>query len=335
MGTMGTITADEIRTDEVHGGSASGFITIGSAKFPSSDSAPRSVASFGDANAASFTNKSSYQSVLSASATIDPWTTIVGVNFDGPVDLFFPEAASLLANEISVVDEGGFCSSVNSITAISSGALGSLTLSAPYSHLNIKTTTGSFLFSEVRRAPLVPGTTVNEDGSQVVVDESGNSVTTSTDGNTTSTILVDGTTVEAVTSGNTTTSVTVSPDGTVEETTVSSNGASESFTTLPDGTTVEAEASTSGNTTTVTVSPTGEVTTQGTKTNGSSTESVVNPDGSALETVVAANGRITITEIKDGVEIISKYVPSRTTFTVQTTPPGTTTTESPNPYYTG
>lgn len=155
MGTMGTITADEIRTDEVHGGSASGFITIGSAKFPSSDSAPRSVASFGDANAASFTNKSSYQSVLSASATIDPSTTIVGVNFDGPVQLIFPDTALAQSSEILVVDEGGFCSSVNKITVISSGAVGSLVLSSPHAHLVVRTALdSSFFVSEVREAPL-------------------------------------------------------------------------------------------------------------------------------------------------------------------------------------
>ncbi|CAM9096122.1 unnamed protein product, partial [Ectocarpus sp. 12 AP-2014] len=134
MGTCRTITTDEIRTDEVHGDAFTGSITIGSAKFPSSDSAPRSVASFGD-DAASFTYKSFYQPVLSASATIHPWTTVVGVNFDGPVELVFPDTALVQPSEILVVDEGGFCSPVNCIAVNSSGALGSLVLSSPYSYL--------------------------------------------------------------------------------------------------------------------------------------------------------------------------------------------------------
>ena len=148
---MGTITTDEVRTDEVQ--SISGLITIGSAEFPVLDSTPRSIASFG--STASFLPKSTYQSVVSATSNINPSTTIVGVNFDGPVELYFPEVTSMLATEISVVDEGGFCSSVNSITAISSGALGSMTLSTPFSHLNIKTTTNSVLLAEVRQTPLV------------------------------------------------------------------------------------------------------------------------------------------------------------------------------------
>jgi hypothetical protein len=142
---MGTIATDEIQTDEIHGTSGSGSITIGSAIFPASDSTPRSVASFG--NTASFIQKSTYQSVTSANATVDPSTTIVGVNFDGPVSLVLPDSSS--ATEIFVVDEGGFCNSANTISASSSSAMGSLVLSVPYSHLNIRTSDTVFV-SEAR-----------------------------------------------------------------------------------------------------------------------------------------------------------------------------------------
>ena len=145
---MGTIATDEIQTDEIHG--AVGNITIGSAIFPASDSTPRSVASFG--NNASFAPKSAYQSVLSATATVGLSTTVVGVNFNGPVQLVLPDVS--LATQIVVVDEGGFCNSTNTITATSPGAVGSLVLSSPYSHLRIKTSTDSVsdteFFSEVR-----------------------------------------------------------------------------------------------------------------------------------------------------------------------------------------
>jgi len=148
---MGTIATDEIQTDEIHG--AVGNITIGSAIFPASDSTPRSVASFGNTgNTASFAPKSAYQSVLSATATVGLSTTVVGVNFNGPVQLVLPDVS--LATQIVVVDEGGFCNSTNTITATSPGAVGSLVLSSPYSHLRIKTSTDSVsdteFFSEVR-----------------------------------------------------------------------------------------------------------------------------------------------------------------------------------------
>lgn len=143
---MGTITTDEVWTDEVQGEPGSGSIIIGSAVFPASDSTPRSVASFG--NTSSFVARSAYQSVVSSTATVQASTTVVGVNFDGPVVLDF--AGNIEAAEISVVDEGGFCSPVNSITAVSSGAIGSLVLSSSYSHLRIRKLSESVLVSEVR-----------------------------------------------------------------------------------------------------------------------------------------------------------------------------------------
>jgi hypothetical protein len=150
---MGTVSADEIRTDEIKSEPGSGFITIGSAVFPVSDAAPRSVASFGSAESEPFVTKAVYQLVVSSAATINAGTTIVGVNFDGPVVLDLPTSST--TNGISVVDEGGLCSASNTITATSPGALGDLVLSTPYSHLSIKATSTSALISEVRECPVV------------------------------------------------------------------------------------------------------------------------------------------------------------------------------------
>ena len=147
---MGTITTDEVRTDELRGvtsassaspaSSASfqtGSITIGAALFPSSDSVPRSTASFGE-TASSFVQKSVYQAVVSASATIDPSTTIVGVSFNGSVQLDFAETPTV-ETEVFVVDEGGFCSSVNTITATLPSPTEPLVLSTPYAYLSVST----------------------------------------------------------------------------------------------------------------------------------------------------------------------------------------------------
>lgn len=135
---MGTIAAEEIRTGEIQRAVSSGAITIGSALFPSSDSSARSIACFGQAG--SFTRNSAYQAVASTSAVVAPSTTVVGVNYDGPVDLVLPEETS--ATEILVVDEGGFCSSVNTISASSSSSFpdapSPTVLSTPYSHLSVR-----------------------------------------------------------------------------------------------------------------------------------------------------------------------------------------------------
>ena len=135
---MGTIAAEEIRTGEIQRAVSSGAITIGSALFPSSDSSARSIACFGQTG--SFTRTSAYQAVASTSAVVAPSTTVVGVNYDGPVDLVLPEETS--ATEILVVDEGGFCSSVNTISASPSSsspdAPSPTVLSTPYSHLSVR-----------------------------------------------------------------------------------------------------------------------------------------------------------------------------------------------------
>ncbi|CBN80421.1 EsV-1-123 [Ectocarpus siliculosus] len=137
---LGTITADEIRTDEVQGATSETSITIGSALFPSTDSVARSTASFG--GSASFVKKSAHQAVVSASATVDPSTTIVGVRFNGSVQLEFVETPST-PTEVFVVDEGGFCSSTNLITATLPTSAVPLVLASPYAYLSVPTIPGS------------------------------------------------------------------------------------------------------------------------------------------------------------------------------------------------
>lgn len=146
---MGTISTEEVKTGEI-GAFRSGTITIGSTEFPTSDSVPRSVASFGGTSF--FAPKSVYQSVSSSTASVDASTTIIGVNFNGAVQLVLPDAS--LVDQILVVDEGGFCSAVNTISATSPVAVGSLVLSTAYSHLRIRTSTdsvsGTVFVSELR-----------------------------------------------------------------------------------------------------------------------------------------------------------------------------------------
>lgn len=154
---MGTVSAGEIRTDEIKSHPGSGSITIGLAVFPVSDSAPRSMAMFGggEESESFFARKSVYQSVFSSTATINAQTTVVGINFDGPVVLDLP-SSSTGVNEISVVDEAGLCSATNTITATAPGAQGSLVLSSPYSYLSIKATSNSGFIAEVREYLLTP-----------------------------------------------------------------------------------------------------------------------------------------------------------------------------------
>lgn len=73
---------------------ASGEISIGDVSFPVMDSNPRSVSSFGHSQGKGSFVKSTYQSVTSSTATIDSETTIVGVNFQGPVLLTLPDTTN-------------------------------------------------------------------------------------------------------------------------------------------------------------------------------------------------------------------------------------------------
>lgn len=348
---MGTIFIEEVYAVTLQAEST-GSLTIGQATFPTTDATSRASASFGDA--LPFKAKSTYQHVTSATSAIDAETTVIGVDFDGAVALTLP--TTLVGfNEVSIVDEGGFCSAVNTITATSSGALGSLVLSSPYSYIRARNN-GSVWISEAKDTVVVPDV-VNEPGTVTVVSGDGTSTSTSADGNTTYTVSPDGTTELAVQDGAVNTTVTVLPDGTEIAGESNWDGSSSSFTTNPDGSTVDqvdsndgssstfsvaADGTTtdvvnsnSGNSTSVVTSPDGTINTAVVQNNGSSETSTVNPDGSTYSFATASNGKITITNVDSiGTEVVETYFPWQSTYTVTTTPPGTTTTESPNPYQT-
>ena len=329
---MGTVTFPSIISTLIEP-PANETLTIGTANFPETDSvSSRSTASFG--NSVSFINRSTRQEVTTSTATIIVGVTIVGVNFNGPVTLTFADGEVNLS-DIYIVDEGGFCSDINTITATSTSASGSLVISSPYGNMRARTN-GTDWFAEVSSTVVNPDgstTTENEDGSNTVVSSDGTSVTTSADGNTTFTINPDGSTVEATVSGNTTSSTTILADGTEIVAEEASNGNSTSFTTYPDGTTVDSTASQNGNTSSVTVSPDGTVETESAKANGSVDVSTIYPDGSTYSFIKKTNGKVTITTVDaSGTEVVEVYLPSEPTYTQTTTPPATVLTLSPNPF---
>ena len=309
MTTLGTVTFPGMVTNSIESDST---IVIGNSVFPLSNPNPvaRSVASFGENS--SFKTRSERQEVTTASATINLGISIIGVNFNGPVVLTFQDSG-VDFSDIYVVDEGGFCSDVNTITATSASSVGSLVVSTPFSYMKARTD-GTSWFSEVSAVVINPdgsSTSTNEDGSETVTTADGSQITTSSDGSTVNSVLPDGTTIEAVTSGN---------------------GSVESFTVLPDGTTIEADLSQNGRESSVTISPDGTVLTETLKTNGATLEETINPDGSSETIKVASNGKITETLVDaNGIETVYLYVPWKQTYTC--TIDGVTSTLSPNPYY--
>ena len=330
---MGTVSFPSVNTSAIE--TLSGSLSINDATFPLSDSTPRATATFGDTE--SFISRSTRQEVTTSTSTIAIGISIVGVNFNGPVTLTF-EDGEVNLQDIYIVDEGGFCSATNTITATSASAVGSLVVANPYSYMRARTN-GTTWFAEVTTTVVNPdGSTVteNEDGSETVISPDGTSVNTSVDGLTTFTVNPDGSTVAAVesTNGNTVNSTTILPDGTEIIAEVQSNGSSSSFTTLPDGTTIDGEESTSGNTVYVTTSPDGTVQTEVDKANGTETVTTVSPDGSTYSFELKSNGRVTIETVdaSSGVTVTEVYVPSNSYYTQTTTPPGTSVQLSPNPY---
>lgn len=147
---MGTVIVDEVYAVTLQP-EAAGSLTVGLVEFPGSDSTSRATASFG--GTPSFKSKSIYQNVTTATATINPDTSIIGVDFDGKVVLTLPVNVTNF-NEISIVDEGGFCNALNTITATSPGALGSLVLSSPYAHLKSRNN-GNVWISEAKDTSVV------------------------------------------------------------------------------------------------------------------------------------------------------------------------------------
>lgn len=173
--------------------------------------------------------------------------------------------------------------------------------------------------------------------SELVINPDGSSVATVSDttgGSTSFTTLADGTTIDAVMENNgNSTSYTVLPDGTTIDAVLSNTGASNTVTVLPDGTSVENDVQSNGNLTDTTIRPDGTVETDISRNNGTTIESVVNPDGSSYTFRVGSNTVVTETIVdSSGVETLNKYRPWQSFYRQTITPPGTTTSISPNPY---
>ena len=323
---MGTVTIPGLETVSIQPPTGEG-LSIGGTTFPQTDGPARSSATFGDTSDGGFRRRSQRQFVDTATATIAPGITIVGVNFDGPVVLTFEDPGSSLT-QVDVVDEGGFCNATNTITIGSSGsgtANGSLVMASSFGNMKVRSN-GIDIFSESSNTTVdESGNTVttNSDGSVTTISPDGTSVTESSDGLATYTVLPDGTTIQEdrPASGSpfeNTNTVTVFPDGTVQEEASYIFGGT-SVTTYPNGDVLEEDELSFGGFTfnsseTFTEFATGDVTEVSTNFFGVRTEE---------KTYVAT-----------GVVEVTTYNPNNPDYTVTTTPPGTTQTFPDNPYYT-
>ncbi|CAN0352467.1 unnamed protein product, partial [Hapterophycus canaliculatus] len=113
-------------------------VSIGAVQLPPSDGGKKTKMTFSTDGQSSFTPRSSVQLVTTPAATILPTTTILAVQFDGPVTLTLPPGASSLPTGMYIVDEGGFVSETNTLTVTSGAGLsGDITLTQPYSSLRV------------------------------------------------------------------------------------------------------------------------------------------------------------------------------------------------------
>lgn len=304
---MGTILVEEVQVSTIQV-QDSATLTVGLAVFPTADASSRATASFGEV--ASFAAKSTYQRVTSAAATINPETTIVGVEFEGPVVLTLSDTVTTF-NQVSIIDEAGFCSALNTITVTSAGALGSLVLSSPYSHIDARNN-GSIWISEAKDT--VPVITIppvlTEPGATTEVSEDGTSTVTSADGNTTFTVNPDGSTQLAVVDGAVTRTTIIQADGTEIQAEADWSGNSSSNTILPDGTSIDQVNENNGNSSTFTQYPDGSSVQQIDSNTGASSTFSVSADGTTtdiqnsssgnfISVVTGPNGQITTEVIQN------------------------------------
>jgi len=188
---------DEIIADENDIIFDSPSVNIGSTTFPSNDGEGRSQMSFSSTGQTSFLGRASLQIVDTPSATILPTTTIVGVTYDGPVNLILPDSAN--ARGLHIVDEGGFSSESNPITVSTSGGVqvGDLTVTNPFSSLRANVKPNGEWITKKPDTIITPGggsQTNNPDGSITVIQPDGTSTTSITIGDVTNytTVNIDG-----------------------------------------------------------------------------------------------------------------------------------------------
>ena len=299
---MGTVSIPGVLTDIIQG-PVGVDVTISGTTFPVTDSTPRSTATFGGINA--FSSKSERQEVLTATATIATGITIVGVNFNGAVTLTFADPG-VDVSDIYVVDEGGFASATNTITATSTSPVsGDLIISNPYTSMHIRGNATGW-FSEYSNTVINPdgsSETIEPDGSTTIVSADGTTENTSADGLTVFTTNPDGSTIldVAQADGKLQTTTTVLADGTTILNTEDNKGVTTTNTTYPDGSTLAETGdppdstsfftavdgtttdimTTNGDVDQIVTSPDGTVTSTGLATDGTNYLYIVNPDGSS------------------------------------------------------
>ena len=227
---------------------ASTSVSIGPITLPVSDGGLKTKMTFSDGGTSVFKPRAAVQVVTEPTATILESTTILAVQYDGPVTLTLPPGTSSLPTGMYIVDEGGFVSGTKpiTVTADSGTASGDLAITKPYSSTRVSPNPSGEWFIKK------PDTVVNPDGSTTQESEDGSTTTTSADGtlttvstdpsgNTTENVASqDGTVTNTLTdpSGNTSYSV-VGPDGTTTVGTTETNGDYDFITTNPDGSSYE------------------------------------------------------------------------------------------------
>lgn len=265
--TFPSIIVDSVSCDqdlEITVGTSTS-VSIGPITLPVSDGNLKTKMTFSNDGQSVFYPRASVQIVTEPTATILESTTILAVQYDGPVTLTLPTGTSSVPSGMYIVDEGGFVSDTNpiTVTAGSGTASGDLTITQPYSSMRVSPNpSGEWFIKQT-------ATVVNLDGSTTQVNEDGSTTTTSSDGTLT--------TETTDSSGNVTENV-VSPDGTVTNTVTDSSGNTSYDVVAEDGTT----------------------TTGSTDTNGDYNFITTNPDGSTYEEIVGGTTTITETQNADG-----------------------------------
>ena len=233
---------------------SSGTVSIGPITMPSSNNViTKTKMTFSSTGQSELKPASSVQTVTGPTATILEDTTILAVQYDGPVTLTLPNGMNSIPLGMYIVDEGGFSSVLNPITITTgTGSVnGDITITQPYSSIRVSPNPSGDWFLKKT------ATVVNEDGSTTITNDDGSVTTTALDGTVTTVstdengnitenvVSPDGTVTNTITdpSGNTTYTIT-SPDGlTVTIGSTETNGDYEFITTYPDGSTYEEEKS--------------------------------------------------------------------------------------------
>ena len=223
-------------------------VTVGPIIFPVSDGNLKTKMTFSSGGQSVFTPRASVQVVTTPTATILESTTILAVQYDGPVTLTLPSGSSSIPQGMYIVDEGGFVSDTKpiTVTAGSGTASGDVTITQPYSSMRVSPNpTGEWFLKQTATVVNPDGSTTqeNEDGSTTITSSDGTITTESTDssGNVTENVVSpDGTVTSTVTdtTGNTSYDI-VEADGTTTVGTTETNGDYDFLTTNPDGSTYE------------------------------------------------------------------------------------------------